>query len=268
MRWAVAEGRWQRPHPRVVVTHNGPLDLSDQLRVAVAIGPIGTLLAGPTAAAQWGLRGFERRDEIHLLIPHPARSFRQFGVVVHRSIALEDEPGVGDPPRTSVERSIVDSASWSFTAGQARVIVLAAVQQRLSTTERLRAAVANTGPIPRIQVIRESLLDAEGGIHSVPERQFALLLREHGLPEPVRQAPVRGPSGRYYLDADFTPWGISVEVDGAQHHDVRQHDADVRRQNEVVLGGRTVLRFTSYQVRHEPAQVARVLRRALVTAGW
>lgn len=268
VRWSVADGRWQQPHPRVIVSHNGPLSPEDEMRIVVAAGPPGTLLAGPTASALWGLRGFETPGEIHVLIPHHARAFAHPGAVLHRSIAMANESGVGDPARTSVERSVIDTASWCFSPRGCRLIVLAAVQQRVTTVVRLGDSLAERGPIRHAKVLRECLLDAQGGIDSLPEHDFARLVRDHGLPEPRRQVRVRGLGGSYFLDAEFQPWRVTVEIDGAHHRDAVQSEADLRRQNELVIGGRSVLRFSSYQVRHEPGSVARAVRRALVAAGW
>jgi very-short-patch-repair endonuclease len=267
VRWAIKSGRWQQPHPRAVVLHNGPLVREDLLHVATSAGPSGTVLAGPTAAERWGLRVFEV-PEIHVLIPHEARSFRLAGTIVHRTIAREPVPATGQPPRTSAERAIVDAASWSASPRRCRVFILAAVQQRITTPARLAESLALRGPIRHARLIRETLADAGGGIQSLPEHDFARLVRDHGLPEPTRQARVRGPRGNYFLDAEFEPWHVCVEVDGAHHRDPRQSEYDLGRQNELVVAGRVVLRFSSYQVRHEQPQVASTLRRALRANGW
>ena len=155
--------------------------------MATSAGPSGTVLAGPTAAERWGLRGFEV-PEIHVLIPHEARSFRLPGTVVHRTIARELVPATGQPPRTSAERAIVDAASWSASPRRCRGFILAAVQQRIITPARLAESLALRGPIRHARLIRETLADADGGIQSLPEHDFARLVRHNGLPEPTRQA--------------------------------------------------------------------------------
>ena len=54
-----------------------------------------------------------------------------------------------------------------------------------------------------------------------------------------------------------------AEVDGAVHLLPRRYWDDMERANELVLGGRTVLRFAAFAVRAHPAQVADQLARAL-----
>ena len=50
--------------------------------------------------------------------------------------------------------------------------------------------------------------------------------------------------------------------------DARHWEADLRRQNDVWIRGDRILRFTAFQVRHRPHEVAAQLRRALEAAGW
>ena len=69
------------------------------------------------------------------------------------------------------------------------------------------------GPIARCGLVRETIMDAEGGIHSAPEHDFTRIVMRRGLPRPSRQAVVRRRTGRYYLDARFDPWGVAAEVD-------------------------------------------------------
>src|SRR6266571_5505634 len=266
VRWALSSGRWTQPHPRVLVTHTGTLTRTEQLEVAVLAGPRGTLLAGLTAAALHGLRGFET-DEIHLVIPHHTRMPRLTAVVAHRSVVLGNECGVGRPPCTTFERSVIDGACWSRHERLARAVVLASVQQRLTTPGRLLQSVEIRGPVHGIGIVAESVADAAGGLDSLPERDFALLLKRAGLPAPDRQVPVMVGSCRYRLDAEFSRWGVCVEIDGAHHRDQLQSSWDMTRQNDLVVTGRHLLRFSSYQVRHESAYVAKMIRQALAAAG-
>jgi Protein of unknown function (DUF559) len=143
-------------------------------------------------------------------------------------------------------------------------LVLAVVQQRLTTPHRLAAALEGRGHRRRSTLIRETIADAAGGVESLPERDFGRLLANAGLPQPSRQLPVRTTGGRFRLDAFFESAGVGVEIDGAHHRDSQQSDYDLGRQNELVTAGTRLLRFSSYQVRHEPARVAAVLARALV----
>ncbi|PZF79545.1 hypothetical protein [Jiangella anatolica] len=249
VRREVRARRWQRVGRDVFVSHNGEL--------------------GPTAAELDGLEGFGTTT-IFVTQPCGTRDTRQPGVVVHYSRFLDDldvHP-LRVPRRCRMPRSIVDAAAWASRDDRARAILLAGVQQRLVTPEQLRDALSRRGPCLRHALIVETIDDAAGGIASVPEREFAELVRAFHLPEPARQRVLQRPDGRRYLDADWAEFRLAVEVDGRGHLDVLAWDADLDRANDIVIDGRTLLRFTSYAIRHRPAVVGATLQRALIARGW
>lgn len=95
------------------------------------------------------------------------------------------------------------------------------------------------------------------------------LCRWHGLPVPDGQERRRDSAGRRrYLDAYWRRWRLHVEVDGAHHMDAGNWAADLRRQNRIWIEGDRILRFTAFDIRHRPADVAAQLRAALTAAGW
>jgi very-short-patch-repair endonuclease len=59
-----------------------------------------------------------------------------------------------------------------------------------------------------------------------------------------------------------------VEIDGAQHLEVRAAWADMKRQNDLWITGVRVLRFPAWLVRTRPAEVLAQVRAALIAAGW
>lgn len=75
----------------------------------------------------------------------------------------------------------------------------------------------------------------------------------------------RDPNGQIrFLDCEWeTEGGIVVlEIDGRQHMDAANWQADMRRERRIVIDGRRVLRATTYEVRAEPDLVAADLRAA------
>ncbi|MGN6245628.1 MAG: hypothetical protein ACTHQ3_18415, partial [Motilibacteraceae bacterium] len=64
---ALRTGRWQQPHQRVVVLHNGPLSRAELCVAAVVAAPPGSALAGPTALEVWGLPAFAE-EAVHVTI--------------------------------------------------------------------------------------------------------------------------------------------------------------------------------------------------------
>ena len=269
VRQRVARGMWQRPCRGVIVTHNGPLTGEQAWAVALASAPPRSALAGPTALEVHGMDGFQD-DQIHVVIPAGGRAPSWEGLVVHESgeLSTADVHPLEQPRRTRVARSVIDLASWCTNDRYARAAVIAALQQGLANTARMRDALSRRGPCRRRGLIIESILDAAGGIQSLPERDFDALWRAAGLPRPTRQRRARTKDGRYYLDATWEALGMSAEIHGVPHHAVRQWDADLRRANEIVIGGDRLLIFSSYAIRHEQVAVADQLFRMARACGW
>jgi hypothetical protein len=269
VRHRVARGMWQRPCRGVVVTHNGPLSRAETMAVALASAPPRSALAGPTALEVAGMTGFID-ERIHVVIPAGGRAPSWDGLVVHESTELTpaDVHPTQEPRRTRVARSVVDLASWCTNDRYARAVVIAALQQGLVNTARLRDALTRRGPCRRRALIVESVLDAAGGIQSLPERDFDALWQAAGLPPPTRQHRVRGKDRRYHLDVTWETLRMSAEIHGIPHLAVRQWDADLLRANEIVIGGERLLIFSSYAIRREPVAVADQLHRMARACGW
>ncbi|WP_156464694.1 hypothetical protein [Aeromicrobium sp. Root495] len=269
VRHAIASGRWQRPARGVVVTHNGPLDAAERRWVSLLRCPPRSVLAGATALELAGLRGFES-DLTFVAIPEGADRPSADGLVTHWSTQLDyrDVHPAREPARTRPARSLIDFSSWCGNQRYARAAVIAAFQQRLVTATQMHEALDRRGLPKRKGIVRESVLDAEGGIQSLPEADFDSLVVVAGLPRPTRQRRVRGADGTYYLDASWDQYGVAVEIHGLPHHGIISWSDDLLRANEIVIDGPRLLIFTSYAVPHEPAVVLDQLVRALRAAGW
>lgn len=263
--------RWQRPVRGVVVRHNGPLDTADEHLVALLSCSPGAALAGLTALQYDGLTGFES-DDIDIVLPEGARRLDRSGVTYHWSTMLSDADvhPLRTPRRTRPHRCVVDAASWSPWRAERRVraIVLAGVQQGLVRPRDLRKALSRRGPCRHRALIVESILDARGGIQSIPEFDFEMIRRRHGLPEPVRQSIRRRKDGKFYLDAEWPDYDTACEIHGIPHIRVTQWESDLARANEIVIAGPRLLVFSSYAVRRQQARVADQLLRMLRRGGW
>lgn len=261
VRQRIRSGAWQQPMRGVVVTHNGPLTPDQVERAWLAASPPRSALAGLTAARRWGLQGFDP-ERVSIVLPEGGR--RPPGELeLHWSTLLGTEdvpPNV--PRRTTIERSLIDAASWSASPQRARVIVIAAFQQRLTNVRRMRHALERRGNCKHKALIIRSILDAHGGIQSLPERDFDNLRLRAGLPRPTRQERVKGKDGRYYLDVWWARFNLAIEIHGIPHHAIDPWSKDLHRTNELVLEGRRVLVFSSFAIRHEPDVVIDQLRRA------
>lgn len=269
VRHRIESGRWQRVARGVVVTHNGSLTESERDAIALAAAPPDSVLGGLTALR---IDGFDGPPvTTRFVVAPPGRRAHQIDdVVTHWSGELSslDVHPHRQPARTRPHRSVVDAASWSGSSRRARWVVLAAIQQGVATPAQIRDALSRRGRCRHRGAILESTFDADGGKHSLPERDFAEMWRILQLPPLEHQRTVAGKDGRYFLDAWCPYLGFGVEVHGLPHRDVANWDADVARANEVMISGRPHLSFTSYAVRHERLAVADQLQRMAATRDW
>jgi hypothetical protein len=270
VRHAISSGRWQSPCRGVVITHNGGLSNQELDLVSLHLCAPGSALAGMTGLAYDGFVGFEQPNTYVVLPEGADRPGRRPGLVTHWSTELGDADvhPFKEPRRTRPARGLIDAASWCDSDRYARTIIIAGMQQGLANARLMHQAMSRRGTCLRRALIIESVLDADGGIQSLPERDFDEIRQRARLPRPTRQVKVKGPDGHYYLDATWDEVDLTVEVHGAPHREIGQWDADVLRGNEVAIGGRRQLAFTSYAIRHEQAVVADQLVRMFLARGW
>jgi len=276
VRQRLASKRWTVAHRGVYLVGSDGFTIADENQrrwIASLSAGAGRAapLGGISALAVLGLRGFTESD-VHVVLPEKMRHRHPpIFVVVHRSgdITRAHVHWNSSPPAVRVPRSVVDAARWARHDDRARAIVAAAFQQRLVIGDDVEQALAALPKVRRRAVIREAIADARGGVHSLPEAEFLRICRAAGLPRPSCQVRRTGSTGsRRYLDALFDDWQVHVEIDGAQHMDVRHWWADMKRQNDLWIPGDRVLRFPSWAVRHRPDEVVAQVRAALLAAGW
>ena len=158
---------------------------------------------------------------------------------------------------------MIRAAQWARTDRQAALLLCLPVQQRLVSSNRLGQVWAGLNRGPRHALIDAIVNDLTNGAHSLGELDFAHWCRRYGLPEPTRQSLRTGPTGRVYLDVEWTDHQLVVEIDGIHHLLALNVISDAWRANEVVLEGARVLRLPVLGLRVEPdrfmCQVARAL---------
>jgi hypothetical protein len=269
----VAEEKWQVLGPYVVVLHPGPLSRDQQMWAGVLHGGNGAVLCGTSALERAGLTGFTD-DHISVCVPHGHHRLdlvtERVTVRVHESrhLAATSVLAGARPPRMKQDRATILAASAAVTDQACRTILAMSVQQRLATAATLRPLVLARPNLTRRALILETLADVEGGSESLPELDYLRGLRRFGLPEPTRQRLVQRSDGRYYLDAEFDPWAVTVEINGVHHLDVRQKELDDVRRTRLAIGGRLVVDIGSHIVRHDIELAVLLTADALLSRGW
>lgn len=229
-------------------------------------------LALATAAEVGGLRGFEERD-VHVAVEH-GREVSDLvdplvTVRVHqtRHVTSEIVP-LRQPARQSVARATVELAALTASDNRSRALIAASVQQRLVRPDHLLAFIRTRPTLPKRRLIRETVGDAVGGAHSLPELEYSRAPRRAGLPQPTRQRKVRRANGVWYLDNDFEEWAVTVEINGMQHYELLASEADDLRRTVLQVAGRIVVDVSSHAVPHRPALAVLRTAEALLAHGY
>jgi hypothetical protein len=267
VRAEVTARRWQRIGARCVVAHNH-VPTRRQLMWAAVLDPVGPVaLAGLTSLEMVGFRFFgTEMDQIHIIVRRGSRYHLLPGVRIHESRRFDPDRVVHDTgiPRLPTARSALDAASWQPYQRYAAALLAAAVQQGICTAVDLGRELPHVGRIRHKQLMRLTILDIAGGADALSEIDIGVVCRRYRLVPPARQRFRRDREGRKrYLDCEWNlPDGgiVVLEVDGAHHLLVEHWEADMKRERDVVISGRRVLRATANEARHEQARLAADLR--------
>ncbi|MCW2813619.1 MAG: hypothetical protein JWN84_1074 [Nocardioides sp.] len=253
--------RWVARTPRVISTVTGELTVEQRRWLGVLHAGPRSILGGLTAAARHGLVGWER-ETVTVLVDDELsfgpvdgirffRSRRPFGVLAGT------RPGI---PAAALEPAILLWAAYDAAPRAALGVLAAAVQQRLTTAARLAETVELLRPLRRAKLFRSALDDIASGAHSKAELDVARMCVLCQMPKPSRQTERRDRTGaRRWTDCEWDlPRGgvVVLEVEGPAHAEVRQWDADLRRQRRITAHDRVVVRCSARELRQEPAEVA------------
>jgi hypothetical protein len=262
---------------------SGRWDLADQ-RVYRLVGPIPTwrtsllapiLSGGPGAVASHfaaavlhGLPGY-REGTPELTIPR-GRERRRPHLLVHTSTDLDRcrIVPIDGIPVTDVERTLLDigrrvgderltrSIEAARRAGQTTWADL--ISTLVAHARRGRPGIARLRRVIAKNAHRDEITDSD------LELMVLALLVEHGLPQPVLHHRVLD-GDRFVAEVDlaYPAARIAIEVDGRVHLESDVRERDLPRQNDLVLSGWIVLRFTWARLRDRPESIVAEVNAAL-----
>ncbi|HET7489852.1 MAG TPA: DUF559 domain-containing protein [Acidimicrobiales bacterium] len=257
---------WEPVTRRVLRLAGAPVTDRQRAMAAVLDAGAGALLSHASAAALWGLAGFDLgRLEVTRARRGPNRSTSL--ARLHHPIRLPahhatERDGI---PVTTLARTVADLAATEHVL---RVERAAHAAVRMGLTWAALAAVHDELPAhrPGIRAMR-ALLAANAGLAPLGsglEGTVLRLLADAGLPAPRRQVDLGGDDWIGRVDFYFGEARLVLEVDGQWCHaappDVL-HDG--RRTAALEEAGFRVLRVPEAMVRDTPGEVARLVRRAL-----
>lgn len=236
--------------------------------IAVYGSGTGALASHATAAHLWGLT--KRPRIIEVTTPQRGRPDRAH--VIHRSTDLiaGDASEVEGIPCTSVARCLVDvGIPWG--EGLAERCLSEAVRLGLTTDQQVAAVlhrVARRGRngVGPMRIVLANRLGWSNLTESQLEDEFVRIMRTAGIDLPTPQVNISKRGGRWIARVDFVYPDIKliIELDGERYHsDRNSFRKDRRQQNDLVLEGYRVLRFTAWDVFAAPEYVVAAVVAAL-----
>jgi predicted transcriptional regulator of viral defense system len=260
--------RWQQLYWGVYAAFTGPPPRETWLWAALLRAGPGAVLSHLSAA------------ELHGLIDHPGESIfvtvpstrrvtaRGIDVRMSGRIAEAAQPG-REPPRTNLEETVFDLIELAVTFDDACGWITRAVGKRLTTGERLSAALKLRKKIRWRARLEDVLAAAGDGIHSVLEYRYLRdVERAHGLPRSQHQVRVVIDGKIVYRDAYYQEYKLAVELDGRLAHPEEERRRDRHRDNEAGVDGILTTRYDWQDVRGHPCETALLQAQILRRRGW
>jgi very-short-patch-repair endonuclease len=259
----IASGRLHPVWRGVYAVGRPLLDRRGRWMAAVlACGPDATLSHG-SAAALWGF-GSESAGMIEVSVPSGRRS-RLRGIQVHRraEAVLGDVAVHEELPLTSPMRTLIDQATQLRPMQLERAVNEADKLDRVRA-DALHASLDDYRGQPGVAQLRKLLDPLTFRLSdSELEQLMRPLARAVGLPIPETKTWVNG----YEVDFFWPDLGIVVETDGLRYHrTASQQKRGLERDQAHMAAGMWPLRFSHWQVKHDPAHVRKVLHRTIARA--
>jgi predicted transcriptional regulator of viral defense system len=267
VRSRVASGRLHRVHRAVFAVGHPRLTRNGRVMAAILACTSGTVASHRTAAALLGLR-IHGHPWVDVTSPG-STARRRVGIRIHSGATLTacDVTIVDNVPCTTLARTLLDVAEDGTRRELERACDRAEAQRLLDMTvvdEVFARAHGRRGAGLLHAVLSEYDVGSTLTRNELEER-FLMISRAAALAPDAVNAWIPYPGGGG-AEVDFL-WRarcLIVEVDGRDVHTTRRaFDADRRRDQQLMLLGWRVVRFTWRQVMFEPAYVSATLRALL-----
>ena len=261
-------GRWQQLYRGVYAVFSGPPSRETWLWAAVLRAGDGAVLSHQTAAELHGLID-SPVDSICVTVPSTRRIIAR-GLVVHMSgrVGEATQPN-REPPRTTVEETVLDLVQRSRTFDDACGWLTRGCARRRTTEAKLRAALSLRKKMRWRTEIDDVLAAAGDGIHSGLEYRYLRdVERAHGLPRSRHQVRVVIDGRVAYRDVYYDEYRAAVELDGRLAHPDEERWRDSRRDNKSGARGIYTARYGWRDVYGNPCETALIQAQILRERGW
>jgi very-short-patch-repair endonuclease len=241
-------GQWLRCSRGVYFVDDRPF--TDEARIRVGVWSYGNYAVASGVAAAWwhGLTRFAP-ETVEVTVPRSARQRRHSGTRLRRrDLAPTDVVERRGLRVTALPLTVVEAA---VRRGGGAKLMDSALQRHVELPQLWRAHLRNKGRYGS-PAARRLLQAASDGARSEAERLLVKLLRDNGITGWKTNYPV----GRYKVDVAFPKQRVAIEVDGwAFHSEPADFQNDRERQNNILLLGWKVLRFTWLDLTEYPQRV-------------
>jgi hypothetical protein len=224
----------------------------------------GSVITGPAAVRHHRIRG-PAAEIIDVLMPAARRRRDAAFVRLHRTTRMPERIRTFGPLRYALPpRAVADTARGLASLRDVRAVVADAVQRGSCEIRDLFAELSK-GPTAGSALFREALTDVAEGIASAAEGDLKELLRGSGLPMPLFNPMLyAGDTFVAKPDAWWPEYGVAAEVDSREWHiSPEDHAKTLARGRRMSRYQIIVLRFTPKQIRTQPAEVLKDIRRTL-----
>jgi hypothetical protein len=266
----LATGQLVRVAPRVFLVHGAPFTWQRKVLAECLSAGREAVVSHRSAAALYGLDGFDSLRVVHLTLPLHRQPRQRRGVRVHRSPDYEliRRTVRQRVPVTDPARLLLDLYATEPNVDVARRGLFSARKKNLvSWTELSDCLDAHARPGRR----GITSLRADVELYSrigCPETNFEDRIREllvsAGLPEPHLQYWVTAGGRRYRLDAAYPDARVGIEGRSKQDHFTDEaFESDPVRDADLGTEGWLIIHVTWAQLQGNPGGVVRRVGRAL-----
>jgi very-short-patch-repair endonuclease len=207
------------------------------------------VLSHGTAAWRWNI---VPAPPTRIELAAPSDRTAPAGLILHRSRFRPGDLTPNAPlPTTSVPRTLLDLAV-RYNRGQLlKALAEAEFHHDLRPTDVLRTLRRGHPGSASLRAALDQHTPGHGEARSYLERRFRLLLIEHRIELPERNAPL----GPWTIDCLWLDRRVAVELDGRQHDRPHQAESDDDRDLWLRRHGYIARRYGERQVTHRPIDV-------------
>lgn len=253
--YRVCTGAWQRVYRSTYIRAGTPLTTTTRSAAALLYCGPGAHLSHFSALH---LLGLNQREPKHIWVTVPnSRRATLPGVIVTRTQYMPEYERFCEGLRVSTPaRTLIDIARYS-SLPELRNIVHEGIFRRRLIIEDLIYEAKRIRRVPGLALIHQLIAEFDPSADSGAEAEAGRLFRSRGW-RFDQQHRVRLPSGRFaILDFAEPSLRLAIEIDGAAYHSSpTARERDRARDTGLIRLGWQVVRFTVWELRQHPEQVA------------